>query len=87
MTLCLFVEDGVDPGKGPALHTRMVAHRPDFTWLTPPLQQDVMTVADVLTAQSPEQHYRLVHDGRLHSAGEATHASGFTSSVFVSDIG
>ena len=62
MTLCLFVEDGVDPGKGPALHKRMVAHRPNFTWLTPPLQQDVMTVADVLTAESPEQHYRLVHE-------------------------
>ena len=60
MTLCLFIEHDVDPVQGPALHKRMVARRPDFTWLTPPAQHSLMTVADVLTAQDADQHCRLV---------------------------
>ena len=38
MTLCLVVQDGIDPADGPALHKQMVAARPDFTWLAPPSQ-------------------------------------------------
>ncbi|THJ64936.1 hypothetical protein E8P82_13685 [Arthrobacter echini] len=60
MTLCLIVEDGVDPVEGPALHRRMMDRRPDLSWLTPPRQHDLMTVADVLTAQDAAQHQRLV---------------------------
>lgn len=62
MTLCLFCEDGVDPADGPALHKRMVAHRPDFTWLAPPPQHDVMTVGDVLTARDATEHERLTRE-------------------------
>ena len=60
MTLCLVIEHGVDPGEGPALHKRMVAHRPGFTWLAPPPQHDLMTVADVLAARDADEHRRLV---------------------------
>ena len=62
MTLCLFVEDGVDPAMGPALHKRMVAHRPEFSWLAPPRQNHLMTVGDVLTASDADQHCRLVRE-------------------------
>lgn len=62
MTLCLFVEDGVDPAEGPALHQRMMATRPDFSWLAPPHRYDLLTVADVLTAQDAAQHQRLVRE-------------------------
>jgi hypothetical protein len=62
MTLCLFVEDGVDPAMGPALHRRMVAHRPEFSWLEPPRQDHLMTVADVLATSGADQHCRLVRE-------------------------
>jgi hypothetical protein len=62
MTLCLFIEDGVDPARGPALHKQMVAHRPDFAWLAPPDPPGLMTVADVLRARDADEHRRLVHD-------------------------
>lgn len=65
MTLCLFVEDGVDPAQGPALHKQMVAHRPDFTWLSPPDQRGIIAVADVFRARDADEHCRLVrHWGR-----------------------
>ena len=60
MTLCLFVEDGVDPAQGPALHKRMVAHRPDFAWLAPPNQPDSMTGANVLSADDKDDYCLLV---------------------------
>jgi hypothetical protein len=60
MTLCLFVEDDVDPALGAALHKRMVAGRPDFVWLAPPLPSGWRTVADVLAARSAAEHCRLV---------------------------
>ncbi len=62
MTLCLFVENGVDPAQGPTLHKQMVAHRPDFTWLTPPDQRGLMTIADVFRARDADEHSRLVRD-------------------------
>ncbi len=62
MTLCLFVEDGVDPRNGPRLHQLMVQHRPAFTWLQPPPQRDLLTVADVLGAADAAEHQRLVRD-------------------------
>lgn len=62
MTLCLFVEDGVDPAQGPALHKRIVAHRPDFVWLAPPNQPGLMTIADVLSARDKDEHCLLVRN-------------------------
>lgn len=62
MTLCLFIEHGTEPVQGPALHKQMVARRPDFTWLAPPDQHGLMTVADVLTAHDAEEHGRLVRE-------------------------
>ncbi len=59
MTLCLFVEGGVPPAQGPALHKRMVAQRPDFTWLQPPAMRGLMTVAEVLIAHTAEEHAHL----------------------------
>ena len=48
------------PTLQPALHKRIVVRRPQFTWLTPPAQPGLMTVADVLTAEDADQHCRLV---------------------------
>ncbi len=59
MTLGLFVEDGVPPADGPALHKRMVTPRPDFTWLQPPALDGLMTVADLLPAATAEEHAYL----------------------------
>lgn len=58
MTLRLFLDNGVHPAEGPALHKRMVARRPDFTRLAPPDTRGLMTVADVLTARSASEHAR-----------------------------
>ena len=62
MTLCLVVEDGVDPARGPALHREMVAHRPAFARLAPPPLRGLMTVADVLAARDAAEHERLVRE-------------------------
>jgi hypothetical protein len=62
MTLCRVIENGVDPAQGPALHKRMVAHRPDFTWLEPPREQAPMTVADILTAHDAEVYCQRVRE-------------------------
>jgi len=60
MTLCLFVEDGVDPAQGPALHKQTVARRPDFDRLAPPDQRGLLTVVAVLSAHDTKKHRRLV---------------------------
>ena len=59
MTLCLFVERGVDPAQGPALHKRMLAGFPAFAPLDPPDQRGTMTVAE------------LPHEGDDAALGEA----------------
>lgn len=59
MTLCLFLEQGVDPGEGPRLHKRMVS-RSAGRWLEPPPLSGRMTVADVLEAGDAREHARLV---------------------------
>ncbi|MGH2828062.1 MAG: DUF5946 family protein [Actinomycetota bacterium] len=59
MTLCLMLEDGVDPREGPQLHKRMVT-KPHFQWLTPPEPNGDITVETVLAAQSATQHEELV---------------------------
>jgi hypothetical protein len=59
MTLCLVVEKGADPLDGPRLHQRMVA-RSAFHWLEPPRPNGSMTVADLLRAEDPADHGRLV---------------------------
>jgi hypothetical protein len=60
MTLCLFLEDGVDPRRGPALHKRFVRERARFGWLEPPRPNGRITVADVHRAASPAEHERAV---------------------------
>jgi hypothetical protein len=52
MTLCLFVEDGVDPSLGTTLHKRMV-ERPVFQWLHPPRGAGSLTVLDVPVEGDP----------------------------------
>jgi len=59
MTLCMVLERGADPRDGPKLHKRMV-DRSAFTWLDPPTMDGRMTVAELLPADSPAQHERLV---------------------------
>lgn len=46
MTLCLFLEHGVDPALGPRLHQHMV-DRLAFHQLTPPLSRGRLTTIDV----------------------------------------
>ncbi len=62
MTLGLFVENDVDPTRGPSLHKQMVARPPNFTWLDPPDQRHLMTVSDVLAARDPVEHRDFVHE-------------------------
>jgi hypothetical protein len=59
MTLCMVLERGADPREGPKLHKQMV-DRPDLTWLEPPAVAGRMSAADVLAADSPAEHERLV---------------------------
>jgi hypothetical protein len=47
MTLCLLVERGVDAARGPALHKRMVARRPQFGPLDPLAKRGAVTACDV----------------------------------------
>ena len=59
MTLCMVIEHGSDPHAGPKLHRRMVT-RPTSEWLDPPPMDGGLTIVDVLPAQSPSEHERLV---------------------------
>jgi hypothetical protein len=61
MTLCLFLEDGVDPARGPKLHNEM-ATRPVFHRLDPPVSRGQMTAADVLAAHDADEHRALVRE-------------------------
>lgn len=58
-TLCLFVEGGADPSRGPLLHKRL-AGRTDLHWLEPPIPNGRLTVADVLPAPDANEHERAV---------------------------
>ena len=55
MTLHLFLEEGVDPARGPALHQSMMIGRHRYPWLPPPPDRGVLTVADVF----PVDRHRL----------------------------
>jgi hypothetical protein len=59
MTLGMVVEDGLDPRHGPRLHKRMVRTE-GFEWLEPPSMGGRLTVLDVLRAETPREHQRLV---------------------------
>ena len=58
ITLCLVLEGGADPRDGPALHKRLAGLA--FHWLEPPIPNGRITVADVLQAQTPAEHERMV---------------------------
>lgn len=77
MTLCLFVEDGVDPAQGPRLHQQMAANRPSFVWLPPPVPAHWPTVADVLKAHDVDEHEQLVRGwaGQVWQAWTPHHAA------------
>ncbi len=60
MTLCLFLEEDVDPKAGPLLHKQMALNRPHFHWLEPPPQEHISTVADVLDAKDAAEHWGAV---------------------------
>jgi hypothetical protein len=67
MTLCLFIEDGVDPADGSALHAQMMTLRPSYAWLEPPRQPGWLTTADVLLAANltdypPSEYTQAVRD-------------------------
>lgn len=59
ITLCLILEDGVDPIQGPKLHRRLAKHH-RFRWLEPPHPNGRLTVADVRRATSRPGHERTV---------------------------
>ncbi len=77
MTLCLFCEDGISPAEGPRLHQQMAANRPTFTWLPPPPQQHLLTVADVLPARNAAEYECLVRRwaGQVWQAWAPHHAT------------
>lgn len=54
MTLCLFLEHGVDPALGTQLHRRMV-DRPVFHLLDPPASRGALTVLDVPIGGNPSR--------------------------------
>ncbi len=80
MTLGLFVEEEVDPAKGPRLHQRMVASLPDLEPLAPPSTVVGMTVDDVLAARDAADHVRLAREwaDRLWRAWAPHHATVWT---------
>jgi hypothetical protein len=60
MTLCLFLEHGIDPELGPGLHRRMV-HRPVFHALPPPDRAAPLTCADLPIDASDDEVKAAVH--------------------------
>ena len=61
MTLCLFVEDGVDPREGPQLHRRMLARSVFHPLnLDPALLHGRMTIADVAPADDAGEYETLL---------------------------
>jgi len=59
MTLCMVIEEGLDPCRGPALHKQMV-HRPVFHRLKPPTDRGEVTAADVASAGDADAHVERV---------------------------
>jgi hypothetical protein len=76
ITLCLVLEDGVEPRDGPKLHARL-AKRGSFRWLEPPRPNGRLTVADVLRAKTPAEHERAVEAWArdVWAAWQAHHAT------------
>ena len=58
-TLCLVLERGADPSKGPKLH-ELIVERPIWHWLAPPEPNGTLTVLDVLSTRSPGEHEAAV---------------------------
>jgi hypothetical protein len=54
-TLCLFVEEGVDPRRGSELHQRMVRRLP-VRWLEPPADRGNVTAATVAAMHMPGEY-------------------------------
>jgi Family of unknown function (DUF5946) len=74
-TLCMFVERGADPTRGPVLHRRLV-RTPVWRWLKPPLPIGKLTVANVHRAATADEHIAKVWEwARDVWDGWATHHS------------
>jgi hypothetical protein len=48
MTLYLFCEEGISPGKGSSLHQSMAKHHYGYSSVTPPTEEYPVTIEDVL---------------------------------------
>jgi hypothetical protein len=59
VTLCLVLEEGLEPRHAPTVHQRL-AGGPSFEWLAPPEPRGRITVADVLLSREPAEHERVV---------------------------
>lgn len=71
MTLCLFLDHGVDPGLGSDLHRQMADH-PVFTALTPPAARGELTVLSVPAHGAPDD-VRVAVEVWARSAWDAWH--------------
>lgn len=60
MTLCLFLEDGIDPSQGPRLHRRMI-DRPVFHHLEAPPSRGRLTMLDVPLDDTPANARRAAY--------------------------
>lgn len=62
MTLLLFLDEDVDPARGPSLHKEMMVGRHVFEHLDPPVDRGALTVAHVVSARDAVEHARLVRE-------------------------
>ncbi|CAA9529684.1 MAG: hypothetical protein AVDCRST_MAG79-800 [uncultured Thermoleophilia bacterium] len=60
MTLYLFLEEGVEPEQGPALHRSMVARRIAYEHLEPPADRGDVTVVTPVSATTTTEHIGAV---------------------------
>lgn len=59
-SLLAYVEQGLAPHQLAPIKQQVVKLKPSFHWLTPPPARGQVTVVDVLTATSAEEHARMV---------------------------
>jgi len=58
--LCLFLEHGLSPENANKAMLEVAKHKDMFVWLDPPESMGPLTVADVVKAQSVQEHKALV---------------------------
>jgi len=60
MSLCLVLEDRVEPARATKFLKDAAKHKRAFAWLAPPASVGSLTVKDVYRAESAMEHQRLV---------------------------